>query len=279
MILAVGCFALMDACLKQLAASYPFMQVNFLRNAVSLPLVVLTTWWLGEWRDLKPVRLGLHALRGVLSVIMLWVFIYALSELSLADAYSIFLSAPLLVTALSLPILKEPVGWHRWLAVCVGLCGVLLMLRPAAAGVATLGGLAAFAAAVFYALSVNLIRLASRTDTAAATIVWQLLVTAFVSGVLAIAQWVTVRTQDWWWVMALGVTGTLGQYFITQAFRRAPAAVVAPFEYTSLLWAMLLDWLVWQAWPNPLMAPGAAVVIGSGLYVIYRERRRQLSPA
>lgn len=270
---AVFFFSTMDACLKELSASYSPMQVTFFRGIAGLPLVVAMSLMRGSARDLIPVRWPLHVARGFLSVATLYAFVYAVRELSLGDAYSIFLAAPLIVTALSAPMLKERVGAARWMAIGVGLTGALLVLRPSGASVATLGGLAALAAAAMYALGVILIRVASRTDTAAATVFWTLLVLTLLSGALSIAGWTPVLREHGIWIVLIGVTGAFGQLMLTDAFRRCEASVVAPFEYSALLWGVLLDWAIWQVLPGQRMLLGSAIVIGSGLYIIWRERR------
>jgi drug/metabolite transporter (DMT)-like permease len=269
---AVFFFSLMDACLKQLAATYPPMQVAFLRGAAGLPFVVAMTALHQPWRVLIPVRWPLHVLRGFMSVITLYSFVYAVSVLSLADAYSIFLVAPLIVTGLSMPMLRERVGWQQWVAICVGLVGALIILRPSGAGLVTLGGLAALVAATFYALGAILIRIATRTDTAPATVFWTLLVLTCTAGALASQVWVAIRPEHWLWIAAMGVTGAIGQLLFTDAFRRCAASVIAPFEYSALLWGVSLDWIVWHVLPNQRMIFGSMIVVGSGLYVIYRER-------
>ena len=136
-----------------------------------------------------------------------------------------------------------------------------------------MGGLAALAAAAMYALGVILIRIATRTDTAAATVFWTLLVLTVLSGLLSISTWRPLRPEHWIWVLLIGVTGAIGQWLLTDAFRRCEASVVAPFEYSALLWGVALDWVVWQVLPNQRMLFGSAIVIGSGLYLILRERR------
>lgn len=276
---AVLFFSMMDACLKQLSSAYGPMQVTFFRGVAGLPFVLAMTWARGEWRDLKPVRWPLHALRGCLSVLTLYAFVYAVSQLSLADAYSIFLAAPLIVTALSAPLLGERVGLHRWAAITVGLTGALIMLRPGGADLATLGGLAALAAAAMYALGVILIRVATRTDTAAATVFWTLLVLTCLSGVLSIQGWAPVQQEHWRWIVLIGVAGAIGQWLLTDAFRRCEASVVAPFEYSALLWGIVLDWALWRALPTQRMLFGSAIVVGSGLYTIWRERAAATRPA
>lgn len=277
MLAAVATFSVMDLSMKRLAETYPAMQVTFIRGLASLPFIVLATLWLGRWRDLKPNRWGLHLLRGVLQVSTLYFFVYAVSRLSLANAYTIFMSAPLLITALSVPFFGERVGWHRWFAVIAGMCGVLVVVRPGSGGVemdsvAILGGLAAIASATAYALGALLIRVLQPTETSAATMFWALSLTAAFAGVLAIPGWVPVLWEHWYWIVVIGLTGALGQHFLTEAFRLTAPSVVAPLEYTALAWGMLFDWLLWMTVPSARMLLGAGIIVASGLYVIHRER-------
>jgi drug/metabolite transporter (DMT)-like permease len=259
--------------MKRLVETYPPMQVTFLRGAASLPFLLGATALFGRWALLVPRRWTLHLLRGALGVVTLWFFVKSVSLLSLADAYAIFMSAPLLITALSVPLLGEHVGWRRWVAVFVGLAGVLVVLKPSGAGLVTLGGVAALTAAVGYALSVLTIRLLSRTDTGPATVFWSLALVAVMSGLLSIAGWVPLRLEHTPWIAALGLTGASGQYFITEAFRRAPPPVIAPLEYTALAWGMLFDLVLWSTVPGARMLTGATIIVASGLYVIHRERQ------
>lgn len=279
MLAAVAAFGVLDVCMKRMAETYPAMQVTFLRGVLSLPFILLAVGWSRRWRDLKPNRWGLHLLRGILQVATLYGFIYAVSQLSLANAYTIFMSAPLLITALSVPFFGERVGWHRWLAVVVGMIGVLVVVRPGAAGTETgelalLGFLAAIGSALAYALGVLLIRVLQPTETSAATMFWALSLTALVAGAISSTQWVLVLWDHWYWLALMGFSGALGQHFLTEAFRLAAPSVVAPLEYTALAWGMLFDWLLWLTVPSARMLTGAAIIVASGLYVIHRERLR-----
>ncbi|MCL4722409.1 MAG: DMT family transporter, partial [Gammaproteobacteria bacterium] len=158
MLLAVACFAGMDAVLKLFTAHYPPLQVGALRGAASLPFVLAWIAVGNRWRELRVVRWQLHLVRGVLALIMLWGFVAAVSVLSLADAYAIFFVAPLLVTALAVPLLGETVGWRRWTAISVGMAGVLWMLQPGGTTLSLYGALAALASAVAYAFAVISVR-------------------------------------------------------------------------------------------------------------------------
>ncbi|MBL8268115.1 MAG: DMT family transporter [Steroidobacter sp.] len=279
MLAAVAAFGVLDVCMKRMAETYPAMQVTFLRGALSLPFILLAVGWSRRWRDLQPNRWGLHLLRGILQVATLYGFVYAVSKLSLANAYTIFMSAPLLITALSVPFFGERVGWHRWLAVAVGMTGVLVVVRPGATGMemggmALLGFLAAIGSALAYALGVLLIRVLQPTETSAATMFWALSLTALFAGVISSTQWVPVLWDHWHWLAVMGLSGALGQHFLTEAFRLAAPSVVAPLEYTALAWGMLFDWLLWLTVPSSRMLTGAAIIVASGLYVIHRERLR-----
>jgi drug/metabolite transporter (DMT)-like permease len=273
MLAAVGSFSLMDAAMKELAGSYSAFQVSFIRGMASLPFVLATALLLGKWHELKPMRWRLHALRGLLTVFMLASFVYSVSILSLADAYSIFMCAPLLITALSWPVLRERVGWPRWFAIGIGLIGVLVILRPSGAGLGTIGGLAALASAAAYAASAMMIRILSRTDTATSTVFWSLGIMTLVTGILSLTQWRPIEAHHWPWILSIAATGTLGQQFITDAFRRATPSVVAPFEYTALIWGLGLDWALWSVLPDSRFYVGASIVTASGLYLIWRERK------
>jgi drug/metabolite transporter (DMT)-like permease len=277
MLAAVVSFSIMDVIMKRLVETYPSMQVTFLRGFASLPFLLAATALFGKWRELIPVHWKLHLLRGLISVVTLCSFIYSVSILSLADAYTIFMSAPLLITALSVLLLHDRVEWRRWIAVLAGMVGVMIVLRPTGAGLVTLGGLAALGAALGYAVSAITIRILARTDSGAATMLWALLLMTIFSGLLAAPGWTALRTQDWLWIFGLGLSGALGQYFITDAFRRAQPAVIAPLEYTALAWGMMFDWLIWNTSPSTRMLVGASIIVASGLYVIRRERMAEIT--
>lgn len=276
---AVGAFACMDSLLKTLAAHYEPMQVSAMRGYASLPFMLLPVLFTGRFRDLKPRRWKMHLFRGVLAVFVLGTFVYAIRTLSLADAYAIFLSAPLIVTALSVPILREHVGWHRWFAIVIGLCGVLVMLRPSASGLASIGALAALGSAVAYAVSGIVIRVLTKTDTNISVVFWSMLIMTLVSTALALNGWKEIRVEHYPWILGTGLVGAIALYLVTVAFRSAPVSVIAPFEYTALLWAMGIDWIIWDTLPQGRFYIGATIVIASGLYVIWRESRTNPAPA
>lgn len=276
MLLAVGFFSLMDTVLKLLAGTYPPMQVAALRGLTSLPLVLVFVAWRGEGRTLLRVRWPLHLMRGVIGVAMLTLFTYGLRSLPLAEAYTLFFIAPLLITALSVPVLKERVRTAHWLAIVVGMVGVVVALRPSADAFFTWGALAVLAAAACYAVSAIAGRLLSRTDSSSSLVFWSMLMIAVGAGLLALPDWVALRREHLGLLLALAVTGFLGQVAITEAFRHGQASAVAPFEYSALAWGMALDWVLWQTLPTAPTLAGAAIIIASGLYLIRLERGRNV---
>lgn len=272
MLVAVAMFAVMDAGLKQLSTHYPPFQVASLRGAASLPLVLVWALATGGAATLFRVRWSLHLLRGVLGVAMMATFVYAVSKLPLSTTYSIFFVAPLLITALSVPVLHEKVGPRRWAAIVVGLIGVVVLLRPTGEGMISLAALAVLVAAVMYAVSAITVRILARTDSTQSMMVWLMVMIAVGAGALAWPEWVPIRRDDLWLIAGIGVAGALGQYAITEAFRLGEASAIAPLEYTALVWGVLFDLTFWGVLPDAITWIGAAIIVASGLYLIRRER-------
>jgi drug/metabolite transporter (DMT)-like permease len=274
MLVSVASFAVMDAILKLLSEHYPALQVAFLRAAASLPFVLLVIVARGRLDRIRPVNVKLHLIRGALAVLMLYAFISAVRESSLATTYSIFMFAPLLVAALSVPILGEKVVGGQWAAIGIGLLGVLVMLGPVNGKWLSTGSLWAVVGLITYAVAIVSLRLLSRTDSTESMVLGFTVLLMVGAGVLAIPAWQEVRwVEDFKLIFGVGLMASIGQQMITVAFRSAPAAVVAPFEYTALVWGALLDIIIWSVYPSALTLMGGSIVIGAGLYLIQRERR------
>ena len=272
MLLAVATFSLMDAGLKQLSTHYPAFQVAALRGAASLPFVLVWALSTGGVRPLLRVRWPLHLLRGAMGVAMMASFVYALRTLPLSTAYSIFFVAPLLVTALSVPILGERVGPRRWTAIAIGLIGTLVLLRPTGEGLVSIASLAVLLAAAMYAVSAISVRVLARTDSTQSMMVWLMALMAIGAGLLAWPGWTPVAGADLWLILGIGVAGGIGQYAVTEAFRVGEASLIAPLEYTALVWGVLLDLTLWGVLPDGVTWVGAAIIVASGLYLLRRER-------
>ena len=274
MLVAVVLFALMDAGLKLLSERYPPFQVAALRGAASLPLVLAWSLATVGLAPLLRVRWSLHLLRGVIGIVMMVTFVYALKRMPLSTAYTIFFVAPLLITALSVPFLGERVGPRRWTAIAIGLLGVLVVLRPSGEGMLSLAGFAVLLAALGYAVSAITVRVLARSDSNQAMVVWLLALMALGAGALAWPDWQPIHADDLWVIAGIGVVGALGQYAITHAFRHGEASLLAPLEYTALVWGVLLDATVWGVLPDAVTWIGAGIIIASGLYLIRREGAR-----
>lgn len=272
---AVALFALMDAGLKTLSPHYPALQVATLRGAAALPLVL--AWSLASIgaRGLLRVHWPLHLLRGVLGVALMAGFVYGVRTLPLTTAYAISFVAPLLVTAMAVPILGEKVGPRRWGAIVVGLVGVLVVLRPTGQGMMTLGGLAILLAAVCYAASAITVRVLAQRDSTQAMVFWLMLMLVVGGGALSWHAWAPIQSHHWWIIAGIGVVGTLAQVALTEAFRHGEASMIAPLEYTALVWGVLLDVALWQVLPDGVTWLGAGIIVASGLYLIRRERVRK----
>jgi drug/metabolite transporter (DMT)-like permease len=279
MLSGVASFALMDAGLKLLTPHYPTLQVAAMRGLAALPVVFAWALYAGGAAQLLRVRWPLHLIRGVLSVGMMVTFVYALQELSLAKAYALFFVAPLLIAVLSIFMLGERVRLAQWLAIVIGFGGVLIVLKPEATGLGWAGTLAVLATAVCYALSSILVKIIGRTDSTQSMVFWMTCMLAIGATLLALPGWQPIAREHWTIIAGIAVTGAVGQWGITEAFRRAPAASVAPLEYSGLAWVMLIDLLVWSVTPGWRTVAGAAVIVGSGIYLIRHEARHNAQSA
>jgi drug/metabolite transporter (DMT)-like permease len=283
MVAAVFVFSIMDSAMKRLSSHYGPLQISCLRCISSWLFLLPPIAWQRTWATLRPSNPRLHLFRAVLGIGMLSSFVFAVHRLSLAQTYSLFLAAPLLMTALSVPIHGEKVTGKRWAAVIVGLGGVLIILHPwENRGFSMIAASAAAIATICYSLSALTVRTLGRGNSSMSMVFWYLLLVSVGSGVLAIGDWRPVPVSDWGWLIGIGVTGALGQMWLTDAFRRAPPSVVGPFEYTAILWAFGIDWIFWSASPTASLLIGACIVVASGIVVIVDERRLgqlALSPA
>ncbi len=274
MVSAVFIFSIMDSLLKRLSPHYTPFQIASLRCFSSLAILLLPVIWRRSWVKLRPRSPLLHLLRAGLGLGMLITFIFAVRRLSMAETYSITLCAPLLMTALSGPFLGEKAPLRRWAAILFGMCGVLVILLPGTGGFASrVAVLAAFASAVFYALSALSVRALSRTNTNTSMVFWWMVLVGTLCLVMALPEWRPILPEDWKFLAGVGVSGALGQVWITDAFRRAPPSVVGPFEYMALLWGFAIDWVFWSASPTQSLLIGAAIIISSGIYIVWDERR------
>ena len=269
---AMALFAAGDATLKQLVATYSVGQVLFFSGLISLAVIVPIMWRAGQLEAIRTGRPLGNLLRvgaGLAGQILLAL---ALRRLPLADTVAIMFSVPIFVTAFSAPLLGERVGWRRWSAVIVGFGGVLLITRPDAGALDPAMALA-IGASLGFALMIIATRWLSSTEKSMPLLLYIITGYTVYGAVLTPFQWVAPPPADFGLFAALGLFYTLGYFMELRALSLAPVAVITPFMYTALLWAVLFGWLVWGELPGANVWTGAAVMIASGLYILFREIR------
>jgi len=270
MLVAVGLFTIMDALVKWLGSRYPTIEIVFFRNLFAFVPVAVFVLRSGALVTLKTSRPMAHVLRSLIGLSALFAFFYSYTLMPLADVIAISFAAPLFVTALSVPILGEAVGARRWTAVLVGFAGVVVMVNPGA-GVLEPVALVALAGTVGYALVMILVRKLSRTESSAAIVFYYSLSSIVVAAAFMPFQWVAPDSGDFAILVIIGLVGGVAQIAMTLAFRLAPVAVVAPFDYSAMIWASLLGYFVWGDVPGLNVWTGVAIVVASGVYIVRRE--------
>lgn len=273
MLLAIFLFVSMDATAKYLSQSYPVAQVVWARYVFHVLVVALALHGRVP-RLLRSERLGLQLVRSLLLVATTGCFFLALSVMPLANASAMMLVAPLIVTGLSVPLLGEPVGLRRWLAVVVGFSGALLILKPGL-GAFDWWALLPLLAASVYALYQIATRVLAHSDPPETTILYTGLVGALVASAVVPWYWQAPDAAGWATMAVVGTIGGASQFALIKAFHSAPAAVVSPFGYSNMVWATLYGLVLFGEFPGAGTLTGAGVLIASGLYVWYRERVRK----
>lgn len=282
MMASMASFTLNDTFMKALAGEIPLFQLLFLRGALTSLAVGIIAWRMGALRALPPRRDGwLIALRTVAETGAAYFFLTALFNMALANVTAILQAIPLSITLAAALFLREPVGWRRLLAIVAGFVGVMLIVRPGTADftVYSLYTLAAVGCVTLRDLTTR--RLSAGTPSTLVTLVTSLAVMAFFGLASLGTPWAAMDGR------AVALTGgaalmIIGGYlFSIMVMRVGEVSFVAPFRYTGLIWALVLGWLIFGEWPEPVTLLGAAIVVGSGLFMLYREaqpgRRTRLS--
>jgi len=295
---ASAAFTLNDMAVKSLSGDYALYQVILIRSVVALGVTLgLIMPLTGGWGQMRTRRPALHLLRGVFIVMANVTFFTALATLPLAEATAIFFVSPLILAVFSVVFLGERVGPRRWLAIAVGLVGVVIIIRPGTGAFVT-ASLLPLVAATFYAANHTLTRKLGVSDSAA-TLAFYIQITflmvalaaglGFGDGRLARpdhGEALAFLTRPWFWppvadwgVLAMtGVGSALGGLLISQAYRMCEAALVAPLEYVALPMAIAWGFFIFGDWPDPVAWAGIALIMGSGLFMIWRETRAAPGP-
>ncbi|MFC3168815.1 DMT family transporter [Paracoccus fontiphilus] len=271
-LLAMGLYATHDVVIKTLGAQYPALQVLFFSSLLSFPLVMLVIMRDPTPGTLRPANPGWVALRTVVGVVAGMGSFFAFSQLPLAQVYAILFSAPLLVTILSIPILGERVGPHRWGAVVAGLIGVLIVLRPGAQAL-ELGHAAALAAAMGSATTAVVLRKLGRAERPLVLLMWPMLGNFVATGASLALDYRPMELPHLALAGLIACLGLVAGFLLILAYRAGEAAIVAPMQYSQILWATAYGWIFFGEVLDLPTVLGATVIIGSGIYIVWREGR------
>ena len=271
-------FSSVDAIAKWLGGvGFHPTQIVMLRYCFGVVPVVIALW-LSRNVVLKARNPLLQVVRGLLMCGALLQFFWGLKYIPLADAMAVAFTAPLFITMLSVPVLRETVGPHRWAAVAVGFLGMLVILRP---------GFSAFrpeallivSSALTFALGVVITRLLTATESNTTIFTYTTFIALVAMTPFGVATWQAPDLAHWGLFAVIGLFGGLAHYLVIVAYRHAPAAVNSPFEYTGLMWGSILGWAVWRDAPDMWVWVGAATIVAAGIYITYRETKSGLAVA
>ena len=281
-----------DSTVKWLSPDYSLHQIMFVRSCIGLLIALFIIKFGGGFHLIKTQNLWLQLIRGGLLIIANMALFMAVAAMPIAEAIAIFFVAPLFITILSIPILKERVGPRRWIAVIAGLLGVIVMMNPTEK-IVDWAALLPLVAALAYALMQMLTRKLGATDQASTMTFYNqstLVAVSLIIGVIIgdgkfsnmghasldflFRAWVIPDKDHLWIFIILGITSGFGSYLLSQAYRLGEANLIAPFEYVSLPLSILLGYLLWRDFPTSSGFAGMTLILGAGLYVLYREKTR-----
>lgn len=269
-------FALNDAMGKWLVASFSVGQVVFVRSIGAFIILGPMIARRGTASLFRLDRAGLQVARVVATALDTLLFYAAVVHLPLADVMSFYMAGPIYVAAMSHMFLGEKVGWRRWLAIIIGFCGVLVMLKPSTAAL-SIESLYALIGSLAFAGAIVLSRLLRGTsDTALVT--WQTIGVGLCGGIMAIGEWNHATTIDYGAMLLLGVVSGAAHLMITRALKMAPASTLAPLHYTLLLWAVVLGILFFNDFPGPRILIGAMIVVLAGMFIFHRQNVKATVP-
>jgi drug/metabolite transporter (DMT)-like permease len=226
-------------------------------------------------RTVATRRLPSHVLRAIVGLTAMTLTFTGIVALTLAEATTINFTVPVFATILGALVLREPTGWHRWAAVATGFVGVLIVAQPGGAHFPLWGAGCALAGALGTATVTILLRQMGRTESALTTVFWFSALSLLPLSLVYAAAAQPHAPMTWFWLAAIGTLGGLAQIAMTSSLRLGPVAIVVPMDYSSLLWATLFGWLVFDVLPASSTWIGAPLIVASGLYIVWREHVRQ----
>ena len=275
---AFAIYATNDVIVKYLGsnAQYHPFQTIFFSGLMSFPLMTILMMSDSSDGNLRPKMPGWTALRSVLTVLNGLTGFYAFSVLPLSEAYPIFFAMPMLVTLIAIPMLGEKVGLHRGLAVVVGLAGVVVVVRPGS-GEFGLGHIAALSAAALGAMNSVLVRKTGHAERSAVIMLYPMIANFLVAGAALPFVYKPMPVTHLGLVAAMALLGLTASMLAIAAYRRAPAVIVAPMQYSQIIWATIFGTLIFNESPDLYTAAGTAIIIGSGIYIVLREDKPRVS--
>ena len=260
-------FVIHDALSKVLMARYPVFEIIFMRSLFALPLVVILLRLEQGSVYLRTRRFWMLVTRGLLSVAAFSLFLVGLKLMPLADCFAISMAAPLLVAALSGPLLGEPATRRQWFAVVLGFAAVLFMTRPGGA-IPLLGAVVMLCSVTAFSVSIIVTRSLGRTENTSTMTVFVIVIFVLAGGIVSPFDWHPPSAGDVVLLMVLGVLASGAMFCSIYAYKHGPPALMVPFQYTSLVWAVLIGYLVWGDIPDLSVVIGGVVVVGSGLLLL-----------
>lgn len=266
-------FSWQDALVKLLAPDYSLFQILFIRSGIIvIPLFFILLFRYGK-RALRTAHPADHALRVLYNFTAFLSYYFAISRLELGQATAIALSAPLFMTALSGPLLGEPADLRRKLIIATGFAGVVLVVQPTQDFVDWAGTVAALFGAFMFSMLAIKTRSMSATEPTELMVFYGAVTFFCVTGMIMPTQWVMPASGDWLLLLGVGVVSLFAQLLIVHSYQFAPVYLIAPFEYITILWALLLGWWLFEEVPTTIMLSGAMLVIICGLVIIRLEHR------
>jgi S-adenosylmethionine uptake transporter len=275
-LIAFAIYSTHDVFVKFLGGHYSAFQIIFFSGLLSFPLVAMMLISDRSDGNLRPRHPWWTLVRTVSTLITGASAFYAFSVLPMAQTYAILFATPLLITLLAIPILGEKVGIRRGLAICVGLAGVLIVLRPSGAELG-LGHAAALAAAVFSSLASVIVRKIGQEERSVVLLLFPMLANFVVMGAILPFVYKPMPIEHLGMVGIIAAFGIVASLFVISAYRSAEAVIVAPMQYSQMIWATIFGFLIFKEMPDQLTLIGAAVIMCSGLYIVLRESRGKVS--
>lgn len=275
-LVAFALYATHDVLIRVLGETYNVLQLMFYMAVFGLPMLMVMAIADPQPQSLRARNPGWLAVRVAMVMISAAAAFYAFTVLPLAQVYAVLFATPLMITLLAIPMLGERVGLHRGLAVVVGLVGVLIVLRPGSAAF-SLGHLAALVSALAAAINSIVVRKIGREESSLVMLIYPMLTIGLAMGVLMVPVYVPMTLADLGIVAVIAALALIAMQFSIGAYRRADAALVAPMQYSQILWATLFGVVLFDESPTLHTAAGTLLIIASGLYILFRESRRNVS--